>query len=196
MQLRTPLRVLRRHGEIFSDLPNEPPHIARAMWEGIWTTKTRSFRELGIDLDEPPPGEMASSIGPISADGGDYLKFLIAVREIVESANSLDERIASLVSEVSKPQWAKFNHVRFHSAYDIADYFFPTFLSEIPRLSRKTADLLRGLGLDTPDALANAHDDHLLAVSGVGPCILMEIRKRCTETTIDRSSANIDQVER
>lgn len=196
MQLRTPLRVLLRHGEIFNDLPNEPPQIARAQWEGIWTTKTRSFRELGIELDEPPPGHIASSIGPIPVDGGDYLKFLIAVREIVESANSVDERLKSLADEVSRPKWSMFKHARFHSSYDIADYFFPAFLGEIPRLARKAAEELRRLGLDAADALDGAADAQLLDVPGIGPCTLLEIRKKCAETTIDRDNARVDQIER
>jgi hypothetical protein len=195
MQLSTPLRVLLRHGELFSDLPNEPPQISRAMWEGIWTAHGPSFRELGIELDEPP-SLIASSIGLIPGDGGDYLKFLIAVREIVESANSIGDRMAALVHEVIRPQLLKFQHVRFHSAYDIADYFFPAFLSEIPRLARKAAQELRKLGLDTAEALDAATDAQLLSVPGIGPRALLEIRKKCSETTIDRDNSRVDQVDR
>lgn len=196
MQLRTPLRVLLRHRELFSDLPNEPPQIARAMWEGIWTIRTRSFRELGIELDEPPPGQMESGIGPIAVDGGDYLKFLIAVRKIVESANSIDDRLDLLAIEVSRPQWSMFKHARFHSAYDIADYFFPLFVGTIHRLAREAAAELRRLGLDTPDALDCATDAQLLDVPGIGPRTLLGIRKKCAETTIDRNNARVDRVER
>lgn len=195
MQLRTPLRVLLRHGELFSDLPNEPPQIARAMWEGIWTAHGPSFRELGIELDEPP-SLIASSIGLIPGDGGDYLKFLIVVREIVESANSIGDRMAALVHEVIRPQLLKFQHVRFHSAYDIADYFFPAFLSDIPRLARKAAQELRKLGLDTAETLDAATDAQLLSVPGIGPRALLEIRKKCSETTIDRDNSRVDQVYR
>lgn len=196
MQLRTPLRVLLRHGEIFTDLPNDPPKITRATWEGIWTFQARSFRELGIELDEPPPGELASSIDPIPVDGGDYLKFLIAVRKIVESANSMNDRLALLINEVCQPQWSMFKHARFHSVYDIADYFFPLFVGIIPRLTRKAADGLRKLELDTPDALDGANDEQLLSVPGIGPRTLLEIRKKCAETTINRDNARVDQVER
>lgn len=195
IQLSTPSRVLLRHGELFLDLPNEPPQIARAMCEGIWTAHGPSFRELGIELDELPD-LMASSIGLIPGDGGDYLRCLIAVREIVESANSIDDRVTALAHEVVRPQWLKFQHVRFHSVYDIADYFFPAFLSEIPRLTRKAAQELRKLGLDNAEALDAATDAQLLSVTGIGPRALLEIRKKCSETTIDRDNARIDQVER
>ena len=196
MQLRTPLRVLLRHGEVFDDLPNEPPQIARAMWEGIWIAQARNFRELGIDLDEPSPGHIASEIGPIPIDGGDYLRFLIAVRGILESVNSIDDRLASLVDEVSRTQWSAFKHARFHGAYDIADYFFPFFVCTIPRLARKAAKELRRLGLGTPDALDSATDEQLLVVPGIGPRTLLELRKKCAETTIDRDNARVDQVDR
>lgn len=196
MQLRTPLRVLLRHGELFSDFPNEPPQIARAMWEGTWIAKAHSFHEIGIDLDEPPLSPMASGIGPIPADGGGYLKFLIAVRKIVESANSINHRLTSLSDEVNRPQWSMFQHARFHSSHDISDYFFPAFLCEIPRLARKSADDLRRLGLDTPGTLDCAADVRLLEVPGIGPRTLLEIRKKCAETTVDRDNTRVDQVRR
>ena len=62
MQLRTPLRVLKRHGEIHSDINTELPQIVNEMWEGIWLAKTRTFRELGIDIDEFQESTMASNI--------------------------------------------------------------------------------------------------------------------------------------
>lgn len=196
MQLRTPLRVLWRHGELFCDLPNEPPEIARATWEGIWTTYGPSFRELGIDLDEPSPGQMASEIGPIPIDGGDYLKFLIAVREILESVNSIDDRLASLAAEVDRSKWACFKHARFHSAHHIGNYFFPSLLDTIPRLTRKAAENLQELEWETADALDGTTDAQLLAVHGIGPRTLLEIRKKCAEMTIDRDNTRIDRVER
>ncbi len=195
MQLSTPLRVLLRHGELFSDLPNEPPQIARVVCEGIWTTYGPSFRELGIDLDDPP-SLIASSIGLIPADGGNYLKFLIAVREIVESINSISHRLASLTVELGQSKWANFRHARFHSACDVGDYFFPTFVSGIPRVASKAAEVLQRMGLNTPDALDGATDERLLAVPGIGPRTLLEIRKKCAETTIERDNPRIDQVER
>jgi len=64
------------------------------MWEGIWTLKTKTFRELGIDIDEVPNCTMASDIGLIRVE--DYLPFLIAVRQIVEQTCSVESRIKML----------------------------------------------------------------------------------------------------
>lgn len=196
MQLRTPLRVLLRHGELFSDLPNDPPRIAHEMWEGIWIAQPRSFRELGIDLDEPAFNQMASAVGPIPADGGGYLRFLIAVREIVESVNSIDDRMERLRDEVSKPHWADYVHNRFHRAHDICDYFFPRFLDTVGRLPDTAADVMRAMGLTSPKVIAGTADAQLFAIKGIGPAILPTIRTRCAEITVDEHLDRLDMVAR
>ncbi|MGK5040396.1 hypothetical protein ACQ4WQ_08645 [Janthinobacterium sp. GB1R12] len=196
MQLRTPLRVLLRHGELFSDLPNDPPQIAREMWEGIWIAQARSFRELGIGFDELALNQMTSAIGPIPADGGGYLRFLIAVREIVESANSIDDRMEWLRDEVSKPQWAGYVNNRFHGVSDICDYFFPRFLDTIGRLPDTAAEVMRALGLTSPKVIAGTADVQLFAIKGVGPAILHSIRTRCAEITADQHHDRLDMVAR
>lgn len=196
MQLGTPLRVLLRHGELFSDLPNDPPRIAREMWEGIWIAQARSFRELGVDLDEPVLNQMASAIGPIPADGGGYLRFLIAVREIVESVNSIDDRMEWLRDEVSKPQWAGYVNNRFHGVSDICDYFFPRFLDTVGRLPDTAAEVMRTLGLTSAKVIAGTADVQLSAIKGIGPAILRSIRTRCAEITADQHHDRVDMVAR
>jgi hypothetical protein len=196
MQLRTPLRVLTRHGEIFTGLPGDPPVIAREQWEGTWITKMRTLREMGIDMDEPANGWIASNIGPIPADGGQYLQFLISVRRIVESVNSIDERIEKLKVEVGGSRWAEFSGLLYHSPLDIADYFFPAFLHLIPKLSRVSIGELGHSGLDNPAALDVADDPALLAVRGIGPKILAEIRAACACVTFERERNRIDKVTR
>ncbi len=53
MQLRTPLQVLLRHGEIHTDRNTKPPRIALEPWEGIWLPRLKTLRELGLDMVEP-----------------------------------------------------------------------------------------------------------------------------------------------
>jgi hypothetical protein len=79
-QLRTPLRILQRNGQILplgTDFPND-----FEQWMGIWVPRTKTFRDLGLDIDEIPPSKVASDIGPVNSI--EYLPFLIAIREIVE----------------------------------------------------------------------------------------------------------------
>jgi hypothetical protein len=82
--LRTPLKWLERHREYHAgaDRPTEqlPPEHA------CWVPVVKTWRSLGIDMDEVPHTTMASQIGQISVDGGDFLPFLKEYRTIVEGA--------------------------------------------------------------------------------------------------------------
>lgn len=83
MQLRTPLRVLLRHGEIHTDRTMAAPQVVRERWEGIWITVLKSFEEVAagpnstdeeiqffkrLDAGLAQPHTVASDIGPIFAD--------------------------------------------------------------------------------------------------------------------------------
>lgn len=139
MQLRTPLRVLLWHGKTHKDKNTVPPKIATEMWEGIWMPNLRSFRELGIDIEEPADGTMASDIGQIPKDGGEYLKFLIAVRKIVEAHDPIDHRIKELREMPMEDNWKLFvsrygpSHISERRGMDwIVDRFFPRFIDTFP----------------------------------------------------------------
>ncbi|WP_039967929.1 hypothetical protein [Pseudomonas chlororaphis] len=82
MQCRNSLSVLEQHGRIESFPPAILPKIIKEPWQGIWTPRTKSWRDLGINIDEIPKGDMASEIGYIPSDGGDYLRFLLVVKTI------------------------------------------------------------------------------------------------------------------
>lgn len=150
MQLRTPLRVLLRHGEIHTDMNTAPPEIAQEMWEGIWTLKTKTYRELGIDIDDIPPGAHASSIGPILT--GDYLPFLIAIWKIVELKKSIESRIDKLSEMLSTCDRQEF--IDKHGGLDgIVQTFFPKFMNlaaglDTPTYANATADIAEAFSYD------------------------------------------------
>jgi hypothetical protein len=107
MQLCTPLKWLRRHGEyhVGADRPTEalPPEHA------CWVPVAKSWRDLGIDMDEVPH-TMASQVGYLPADGGDFLPFLTEYRMIVEGAadalatlGARTPKYALLLSEPLRP---------------------------------------------------------------------------------------------
>ena len=177
-QVRTPLRILKRHGKALplgSELPNdfEP-------WMGIWIPKPRSFRELGIDLDEPDwDSTVASPAGPVKPS--EYLPFLIAVRQAVEdSSGGLRGRLARLEAVSARPEFSRFVTAEGGVAR-LSDRLFPPFLSSIPSLpSNSRADLVK-LGLSTAGALRAAPDHLLLTVKGIGPAKLEAIRERCAK---------------
>jgi hypothetical protein len=146
MQLRTPLRVLLRHGEIHTDRNTKPPRIALEPWEGIWLPKLKTFRELGVDMDEPSMGTMASDVGQIPADGGDYLPLLIAVREIVELHDSIESRIKRLSEMPMAGDWQTYLD-KLWGMGGITGRFFPDFISTIPAISIAIRYELSDLGL-------------------------------------------------
>lgn len=121
LQLRTPLRVLIRHGEIHTDINTEPPKIAEEEWEGIWVLKTKTYRELGINISEMNPGTHASDIGPILP--GDYIPFLITIRKIIELDIPVEDRIKKLRKLTTNDKW-KFFIKRHGGIMKIIKYFF------------------------------------------------------------------------
>lgn len=134
MQLRTPLRVLAWHGRTHSDIDSPPPQVAKEIWEGFWIEKTKTFHELGIDMDEPTDGSMASDIGYVI--DSEYLPFLIAVRKIVEMPESIDSRIAQLRNMRMPKEWK--DYVDRHGGIEkIIDYFFPRFVDTLPEPETK-----------------------------------------------------------
>lgn len=122
LQLRTPLRVLRHHGEFHNWSEAGLPQYAQAAWEGIWVPVTKSWAELAgskakLHSEQPKesfealfrqrlvehgfsaseaanvvPNAVSSDIGPVPEDGGMYLGFLNAFRGIVEFPASPEEK--------------------------------------------------------------------------------------------------------
>ena len=175
MQLRTPLRVLNRHGEVHHGL-TEPPTIAHEQWEGHWSPKLKTLSEI---LEVPGLSEfdsmMASDVGLIPKSGGEYINFLKRVRSIVEMKCSIDDRKRMLSDELRKPEWADYC-ARLGGKEAVCCKFFPPFIGTITGLSDATVKALWTLGLITPDALSLATDTDLLAIKGIGPAKLKAIR--------------------
>ena len=192
MQLRTPLRVLLRHGEIHTDPNTEPPKIIKEMWEGIWSIKTKTYRELGVDIDEVAPGTHASDIGPISPD--DYLPFLIAIRKIVELDEPIEKRIKKLHEVPVADDWKKYleNHGGIET---VIGMYFPKFIDTIPTLNLSMKDELSKLGLNTPNRIAAAPDKKLLSIKGIGKAKLKKICDYCSGIKDNRDSDRTDRSE-
>jgi len=193
MQLRTPLRVLKRHGEIHSDINSEPPKIANEMWEGIWIPKTKTFRELGLDVEEMPESTVASNIGQIRAK--EYLPFLISVRQIIELDESINIRINKLRNVPMTGSWNAF--VNQHGGIDrIINEFFPRFIDTIPNFNSTIIEALSKQGILTANQIRNASDDTLLSISGIGNAKLKSIREYCSKFKETSDEVRMDKVSR
>ena len=119
LQLRTPLRVLSKHGSIHNDKRSRPPEYAKEPWQGLWVPENN---DPAFDfLSEG--SMMASDIGPVPKDGGDYLPYLISIRKIVEMELPIEERRHKL--ELSDST----------SGSAIAEHFFPPFIKTIKGLT-------------------------------------------------------------
>ncbi len=195
MQLRTPLRVLRLHRQ-FSPGIDPPPVVTQEMWEGIWVRRLKSWRELGLDIDGSPnaDGTMASEIGQIPKDGGDFLRYLVALRSIVERESSIEERMEALATELERPEWADFVQ-RMGGQRAIIDRFFPPFVSALPGLTEEARAGLTAAGLVTPWGILGAPDAQMLAIRGIGPSKMAAIRAACVGAT-NPGSERVDVVQR
>lgn len=99
---------------LYSGSLSQPNSPSLQLWEGIWVPITKTYRELGIDIDDAPPGEQASDIGPIVA--ADYLPFLVAIRKIVESYDPIERRVKKLRQMPVAAEWQDF--VRKHGGIE------------------------------------------------------------------------------
>lgn len=192
IQLRTPLRALQRHGELYEG-DGDPPVIATESWEGIWIPEPKSFRELGLDIDDFPISTMASDIGQIPSDGGEYLKFLRRVRSVVETEATVLQRRKSLRLLLHNDQSGFVP--KLGGEKRIVNYFFPSFVSTVPGLTEAARDALIAAGFKTPHSIIEASDQQLLAFKGIGPARLKAIRSYCMDAT-NPQDEYIDNVQR
>lgn len=146
---------------------------------------------------------MASDVGQIPADGGNYLPFLIAVRKIVESHSSIERRIEQLREMPLTGDWKIYiarygpSHISRSRGMDwIIAVFFPRFVDNIPKINAATIDELSRLGLDTPNRIADASDETLLNIKGIGQAKLKAIRDYCAGITDNRDADTVEDVTR
>lgn len=90
LYLRTPLNELLHHGLVEPGPQSQLPRIATPSSCSHWSLIVPSFRELGLDVDDPEH-IVASDIGAIPVHGEPFLSFLMLFRDIIESGLPLNE---------------------------------------------------------------------------------------------------------
>jgi hypothetical protein len=85
-QQRIPARILRMHGRIECCAASKLPRLIKNQWEGIWIPRTK-FSDMFSR-----GSTMASDIGQIPVDGGDYLRYLLLLGAINGSKAPIKER--------------------------------------------------------------------------------------------------------
>lgn len=196
MQLRTPLRILKRHGQILplgSDLPDD-----FEQWMGIWFPKTKTFEELtgGRIKDKLEPeyeAAHASTIGPVQPS--EYLPFLIAIREVVEDQSlSAIQRRVEIEAVCGRREFNEFAE-RHGGADEIFDYLYPTILSVIPGLTASLQEVLTEMGIRSVGAIRRSSDKTLSSLKGLGPAKIARIRAFCDAYKGDPDAERLMEVE-
>jgi hypothetical protein len=134
---------------------------------------------------------MASDVGPIPRDGGNYLPFLISVREVVESDTTIEDRRERLRQTLDATQWPEYVIILGGPKKIIAQ-FFPSFLISIGGLTNNAIEQLEHANLRTAADLAEATNEKLLNIKGVGLAKLEKIRNAC-ESAPDKHAVWIDK---
>lgn len=172
LQIRTPLNVLKHHGEIFNGPPSQAPAYG-SQADGIWTFQTKTFRELGIAVDEPEFTH-ASDAGPIEPSR--YLPFLLQFRSIVESPSAHEDKLTQLYSlpkqsAAFKEIWRKLS--AYYDDFPVSFFYLP--FSALPGVGRQLAKRLYESGFRSVDEIVKANISQLTAVPGLGKATAAKI---------------------
>ena len=187
LQLRTPLAYLERDGE-YSPGPVEPPLVGPA--ENFLDDGT-GFNPYGIWLRETDPtcwgfspfpqGMRAAWLGAVrvgSSEEKDLISFLKSFRYIVETAETMDQKLAELAElSTSTPANRRVWHKMVSSDPGFPDSFFYGELCGLPGVGPKVAERLYRSGFRTVEEVQAASDEDLLKVEGLGKGLLRKLRE-------------------
>lgn len=165
LQIRTPLDILKHHGEIFNGSPSQAPQYG-AQADGTWIFKTKTFHELGIALDETESSH-ASDVGLIEPSR--YLPFLIQFRSIVEAELTHEDKLAQLdslskESDHFKELWQKLS--TYYDDFPLSFFYMP--FAGLPGVGRQLAKSLYESGFRSKEQIVMASVLELIAVPGLG----------------------------
>lgn len=107
-KLETPLAALLNHGE-FRESIDDSDAVTKSQEHGGWVQKTRSFREMGLDVEDNYNYTIASIVGYVPKGGGLFLDYLIELRRVVEDDLAVDQKIKLLNEVLVKQQYYEFN---------------------------------------------------------------------------------------
>ena len=187
MQPWVPLRYLRRHQEFSKTLPAGEANAVSPFY--IWLPETDSkydFLAAG--------STMSSSVGPIPDDGGTFLPFLIAVRNIVERPR--DSSISDYQDAIVRTN--KILALRMTDSRQYVNKLFGSSKEQVLGFTIGEVSKVgyTGLKLEHLDELfrqsylsisemVGADDSILLALKGIGPNCLAKIHTNIKQSEQD-----------
>jgi hypothetical protein len=186
LQLRTPLAYLEMDGD-FSPGSKQPPLVGPAENflddgtgfnpYGIWLPEIDKTKSL---LPLSTVASRATGWGPVqigSPDEKELLSFLKSFRYIVETAETMDQKLAELAElSTSTPANRRVWQKIVRSDPGFPDSFFYGELCGLPGVGGKIAERLYRAGFRTLEEIQAASDGDILKVQGVGKGLLGKIR--------------------
>lgn len=171
LQARTPFAILRQHNRLVPASHGNPPVISDQMWHGIWTPEIEGSFDFLND-----GATMASEVGPIPRQGGDYLPYLVDLRTIAEGSLSLEDKEAALrqLAKARGTHGTAFS--KFGTAEELVDMVLPRTLHLLPVPANVRQSLL-ATGYTTLASVQTAPDQALLAIRGLGAKSLIAIKE-------------------
>jgi predicted flap endonuclease-1-like 5' DNA nuclease len=176
-QLRTPLSVLKRHGEIYRG--NEEPPTYGEPRDGIWIPK------LSGEYDFLSEGrEVASDAGSVNAD--EYISYVTGIKEILESNVSINDKMRLAIAYAGGNEAHKRIEkglmtchrestiadvmARYISDSERLEYYFdkPNRLTLINGVNKKVESALEESGISTIKELAQLSESELVKINGIG----------------------------
>jgi len=179
LQMRTPLAILREHDRLVPATRDGPPQLTSEMWQGIWLPDT------GPEWDFLNEGAtMASEVGAIPRDGGDYLPFLIAVRTISEGEATVAGKEVALraLAKERGPHGTPYS--KFMSETALVDKVLPRVIHLLP-IPKPVRESLLDVGYKTLGSVQAAPGEALLKVKGLGPKSLANVRDFLAATDVE-----------
>jgi hypothetical protein len=164
MSSTTPLEWLLRDGETSKNPQDVPQHL------GIWVPNVKTFRELGLDIDEVEDSTRASEIGQIPMDGGYFLPFLIEYRKIVEAK---EER--QIILDNLNDIGTRHPDIVTILGGDLSKLFVLRELLTLSGCGPTTADRLYQAGYQSKEKVNQASVEDLTSVKGIGPSTAKKI---------------------
>ena len=168
LQLRTPLRVLKHHKERILDNNKTLPNYVKEEWEGYWLPIAKTYRELGLNIDEVPEGTCSSEIGQLTEKEEDlYLDFLVKFRTIFESEKEVKEKISAIKNliKIDKDFNKYYKKVSNDDKYFLEGYFGLLIRNVLPP---KVSLILKENGYFFLEDLKDVNLDDLLKIDGIG----------------------------
>ncbi len=184
MALCTPLEVLLRHGEEHPGPAAALPKYSDGQEDGVWQHQLGTWKELG-EVAKQIESRMASAVGSIPRDGGNFLIFLKSFREIVESGDS-QRNILDRTQRLIETKEA-FRHYAEKLRLDDADRVLRYLEQDFDGFP--CGHRLRQAGYRSRAQVRRASDPELLAVNGIGKYRLRLIRAALSPMSFQSGAA-------